>query len=64
MGGGWCGQRDQALPPCTPRLTGGPHLEFIASRRRKEEGGASRELGPEAAALPASLLSWVPNSGT
>ena len=32
-----CGQRGPALPPCAPWLTGGPHLEFIASRRRKEE---------------------------
>lgn len=36
-GAGGCGQRGSALLLCAPWLTGGPHLEFIASRRRKEE---------------------------
>lgn len=45
------------------RATSGIHCKS-PPERGGEKGGASREWGPEAAALPASLLSWVPNYGT
>lgn len=37
VGGGWVADKGALLFPGAPWLTGGPHLEFIVSRRRKEE---------------------------